>query len=142
MARAGSDNSVRAHDLPVRTGVGILLLDRRGRVFIGRRSPRWSPRDQFWHMPQGGVEKGEQHEGAVTHRLDPIDRNSQGIKPQIDSLHHHSASRRVSRPKLKVPLTSFTRNLIMTLQRLHDVWLFPGRGDGLRPYRAGSIASS
>ena len=33
-----------------------------------------------------------------------------------------------------VPLTSFTRNLIMTLPRLHDVWLFPGRGDGLRPY--------
>lgn len=69
MARAGSDTTARPHELPIRTGVGILLLDRRGRVFIGRRSPRWSPRDQFWHMPQGGVEKGEHHEATALREL-------------------------------------------------------------------------
>jgi integrase len=33
-----------------------------------------------------------------------------------------------------VPLTSFSRNLILTLPRLHDTWVFPARGDIDRPY--------
>jgi putative (di)nucleoside polyphosphate hydrolase len=69
MARAVTDTALRQHDLPIRTGVGILLLNRRNRVFIGRRSPRWSPDDHFWHMPQGGVEKGERHQEAVWREL-------------------------------------------------------------------------
>ena len=33
-----------------------------------------------------------------------------------------------------VPLTTFTRNLILSLPRVHDIWVFPGRGDVARPY--------
>jgi putative (di)nucleoside polyphosphate hydrolase len=39
-----------------RRGVGILLLDRQGRVFVGRRIDQ---PDEAWQMPQGGIDPGE-----------------------------------------------------------------------------------
>ncbi len=41
--------------LPYRPCVGIMLLDRDGRVFVARR--RDTP--DGWQMPQGGIDKGE-----------------------------------------------------------------------------------
>ncbi|MDX1576811.1 MAG: NUDIX domain-containing protein, partial [Kiloniellales bacterium] len=39
-------------DLPYRPGVGIMLLDRRGRVFVAQRIDMPSA---AWQMPQGGI---------------------------------------------------------------------------------------
>tara|TARA_B100001996_G_scaffold347191_1_gene304565 strand:+ start:1412 stop:1882 length:471 start_codon:yes stop_codon:yes gene_type:complete len=43
-------------DLPLRTGVGIVVLNSKNKVFVGKR--RDNPVDK-WQMPQGGVNSGE-----------------------------------------------------------------------------------
>jgi putative (di)nucleoside polyphosphate hydrolase len=47
--------------LPYRPCVGIMLLNRNGRVFIGRRSdgPEHVDATHAWQMPQGGVDPDE-----------------------------------------------------------------------------------
>ena len=40
-----------------RPNVGVVLFDRRGRVWLGRRSG--APGPDNWQFPQGGVDKGE-----------------------------------------------------------------------------------
>ena len=42
--------------LPLRTGVGIVVLNSENKVFVGKR--RDNPIDK-WQMPQGGVDPGE-----------------------------------------------------------------------------------
>ena len=42
--------------LPLRIGVGILLLNDQNKVFVGKRID--NPKN-FWQMPQGGVDKNE-----------------------------------------------------------------------------------
>ena len=43
-------------DLPLRNGVGIILLNKDNKVFVAKRID--NPK-KFWQMPQGGVNKGE-----------------------------------------------------------------------------------
>ena len=43
-------------NLPLRNGVGIIVLNRDNKVFVGKRID--NPKD-FWQMPQGGVNDGE-----------------------------------------------------------------------------------
>jgi putative (di)nucleoside polyphosphate hydrolase len=43
-------------DLPLRNGVGIVVLNDERKVFVAKRID--NPRN-FWQMPQGGVDKGE-----------------------------------------------------------------------------------
>ena len=43
-------------DLPLRSGVGIVLLNKENKVFVAKRID--NPKN-FWQMPQGGVNKGE-----------------------------------------------------------------------------------
>ncbi len=47
--------------LPIRSCVGIMLLNRHGKVWVGRRKPKWAGDHaaQIWQMPQGGIEKFE-----------------------------------------------------------------------------------
>ena len=47
--------------LPFRTCVGIMLLNRNGLVWVGRRRPKWAGDHtaHIWQMPQGGIEKFE-----------------------------------------------------------------------------------
>ena len=52
--------------LPMRTGVGIILLNNKNQVFVGRR--RDNPRNK-WQMPQGGVEYGEDFITAMRREL-------------------------------------------------------------------------
>lgn len=48
---------------PYRDGVGIILVNRIGQVFIGQRSDIDQP---AWQMPQGGIEVGEcPHQAAL-----------------------------------------------------------------------------
>ena len=43
-------------NLPLRNGVGIIVLNNKNKVFVARRID--NPKN-FWQMPQGGVDKGE-----------------------------------------------------------------------------------
>ncbi len=49
-----------------RRGVGIMLLDREGRVFVGRRIDR---EEEAWQMPQGGIDPGETPRQAAWREL-------------------------------------------------------------------------
>jgi putative (di)nucleoside polyphosphate hydrolase len=48
-------------DLPYRPCVGVMVLNRAGLVFIGRRSegPEHIDETHVWQMPQGGIDRGE-----------------------------------------------------------------------------------
>lgn len=48
-----------------RRGVGIMLLDPRNRVFVGRRIDT----PGAWQMPQGGIDKGEKPRDAALREL-------------------------------------------------------------------------
>jgi len=43
-------------NLPLRDGVGIVVLNKNNKVFVAKRID--NPKN-FWQMPQGGVDKGE-----------------------------------------------------------------------------------
>ena len=43
-------------NLPLRNGVGIVVLNKENKVFVARRID--NPKN-FWQMPQGGINKGE-----------------------------------------------------------------------------------
>lgn len=53
--------------LPYRRGVGVMLLDRSGRVFTGQRKDTHA---DAWQMPQGGIDKGEAPEEAAFRELE------------------------------------------------------------------------
>jgi len=57
--------------LPYRPCVGIMLLNREGLVWTGRRLPKWSgDRSAYiWQMPQGGIDKGETPREAAVREL-------------------------------------------------------------------------
>ena len=42
--------------LPMRSGVGIIVLNKKNKVFVGKRKD--NPGDR-WQMPQGGIDVGE-----------------------------------------------------------------------------------
>ena len=44
-------------ELPLRIGVGIILLNNENKVFVGKRID--NPKN-FWQMPQGGVDQNEE----------------------------------------------------------------------------------
>ena len=52
---------MRFEDLPYRPCVGVLVLNRAGLGFIGRRieGPEHIDATHAWQMPQGGIDKGE-----------------------------------------------------------------------------------
>jgi putative (di)nucleoside polyphosphate hydrolase len=52
--------------LPLRRGVGIMLLNPDDRVFVARRIDMPS---EAWQMPQGGIDKGETPEQAARREL-------------------------------------------------------------------------
>ena len=54
-------------NLPLRNGVGIVLLNRENKVFVARRID--NPKN-FWQMPQGGVDKGEDFLTAALRELE------------------------------------------------------------------------
>ena len=46
----------RFNNLPLRKGVGVVLLNNNNQIFVAKRID--NPND-FWQMPQGGIDKGE-----------------------------------------------------------------------------------
>ncbi len=57
----------RFKNLPLRSGVGIVLLNKDNKVFVARRID--NPRN-FWQMPQGGVDDGENFLKAAYRELE------------------------------------------------------------------------
>ena len=52
--------------LPMRKGVGIIVLNKKNQVFVGKRKD--NPGDK-WQMPQGGVDEGENYFAAMQREL-------------------------------------------------------------------------
>ena len=52
--------------LPLRTGVGVILLNSKNKIFVGKRKD--NPGDK-WQMPQGGVDNGEDFHTAMKREL-------------------------------------------------------------------------
>ena len=52
--------------LPMRIGVGVIILNKEKQVFVGKRKD--NPMDN-WQMPQGGVNKGESFLSAMKREL-------------------------------------------------------------------------
>ena len=55
------------HDPRYRRNVGIVVFDRQGRVWLGRRRNVGGPHN--WQFPQGGVDAGEELEAAARREL-------------------------------------------------------------------------
>lgn len=70
--------------------VGVLLLNRHGLVFIGRRRPK-GPRDvvaanHAWQMPQGGIDAGEAPFDAALRELFE-ETNVRSVEPLAEAPH-------------------------------------------------------
>ena len=52
--------------LPLRKGVGIIVLNNQNKIFVGKRKD--NPGDK-WQMPQGGVDEGEDFVSAMRREL-------------------------------------------------------------------------
>ena len=59
-----SDNKVI---LPLRSGVGIAVLNKDNKVFVAKRIDN---QKNFWQMPQGGVDEGEDFLKAAYRELE------------------------------------------------------------------------
>ena len=73
--------------LPMRSGVGIVVLNNKNQVFVGKRKD--NPGDK-WQMPQGGVDTGENYIEAMKREL----AEETGIKnikilKKIDRIYHY-----------------------------------------------------
>ena len=54
-------------ELPLRNGVGIILLNDKNKVFVAKRIDNSK---KFWQMPQGGVDEGEDFLTAAYRELE------------------------------------------------------------------------
>ena len=52
--------------LPLRSGVGIVVLNKNNKVFVAKRID--NPKN-FWQMPQGGIDPGEEYLSAALREL-------------------------------------------------------------------------
>ena len=57
---------MKQNELPLRLGVGIIVLNKENKVFVGKR--RDNPTNK-WQMPQGGVDHGENLVNAMKREL-------------------------------------------------------------------------
>ena len=59
--------NTRLKTLPLRNGVGILVLNKNNKVFVAKRID--NPKN-FWQMPQGGIDEGEDFFNAALRELE------------------------------------------------------------------------
>ena len=71
-------------DLPLRTGVGIVVLNKKNQVFLAKRID--NPKN-FWQMPQGGVDNGEEfYEAAIRELEEETSIKTVSLIKEIDDL--------------------------------------------------------
>lgn len=73
--------------LPYRPCAGVVLVDREGRVFAGRRIDSPAGRPAAWQMPQGGIDKGETPREAALRELV----EETGVSPQLVTVEAETA---------------------------------------------------
>ena len=56
----------RYKNLPLRSGVGIIVLNEDNKIFVAKRID--NPKN-FWQMPQGGIDEGEDYLSAAYREL-------------------------------------------------------------------------
>ena len=54
-------------NLPLRSGVGIVVLNKNNKIFVAKRID--NPK-KFWQMPQGGIDEGEEYLSAAYRELE------------------------------------------------------------------------
>ena len=70
--------------LPLRTGVGIVVLNKKNQVFLAKRID--NPKN-FWQMPQGGVDNGEKfYEAAIRELEEETSIKTVSLIKEIDDL--------------------------------------------------------
>ena len=71
-------------DLPLRSGVGIVVLNKKNQVFLAKRID--NPKN-FWQMPQGGVDHGEEfYEAAIRELKEETSIKTVSLIKEIDGL--------------------------------------------------------
>lgn len=64
---------VDPESLPYRPCVGVMVLNRDGLVWVGRRIPEpdgeMEGQSKLWQMPQGGIDEGEEPQSAALREL-------------------------------------------------------------------------
>ena len=71
-------------DLPLRIGVGIVVLNKKNQVFLAKRID--NPKN-FWQMPQGGVDNGEKfYEAAIRELEEETSIKTVSLIKEIDDL--------------------------------------------------------
>jgi len=71
-------------DLPLRSGVGIVVLNKKNQVFLAKRID--NPKN-FWQMPQGGVDNGEEfYEAAIRELEEETSIRTVSLIKEIDDL--------------------------------------------------------
>ena len=55
------------NNLPLRVGVGVIVLNKENKIFVGKRKDNAVDK---WQMPQGGVEKNENFLSAMKRELE------------------------------------------------------------------------
>ncbi|HVV64468.1 MAG TPA: RNA pyrophosphohydrolase [Rhizomicrobium sp.] len=74
--------SLRPEDLPYRPCVGIMLINREGLVFVGRRIDQTV---EGWQMPQGGIDLGETpHQAALRELKEEIGTDKAALLREMD----------------------------------------------------------
>ena len=59
--------TIKNTNLPLRSGVGIVVLNKDNKVFVAKRIDN---QKNFWQMPQGGVNEGEDYLSAAYRELE------------------------------------------------------------------------
>ena len=68
--------------LPLRNGVGMVVLNKKNKIFVAKRID--NPKN-FWQMPQGGVDEGEDYLKAALRELkEETSINSISLVKEID----------------------------------------------------------
>ena len=71
-------------DLPLRSGVGIVVLNKKNQVFLAKRID--NPKN-FWQMPQGGVDHGEEfYEAAIRELKEETSIKTVSLIKELDGL--------------------------------------------------------
>lgn len=60
-------DSTKVSDLPFRPGVGMMIVDKENRVFVGKRV---DSKTHGWQMPQGGIDIGETPSSAALREME------------------------------------------------------------------------
>ena len=55
------------NNLPLRSGVGIVLLNKKNKIFVAKRID--NPKN-YWQMPQGGLDTNEDYLSAALRELE------------------------------------------------------------------------